>query len=381
MPATLLLLAQVIAAPIQAASDDRPVRLWLGPSPVTQGAAIPVYVAAARDGYLLVLRVATDGRVTVVFPADPKSNGFVARGAYTLRAPGGQPALVVNERSGTGLVLAALAQTPFRFGEFTRAGRFDAGLLVASYPGADGPGTLTDIAQRMLGDGWFNSDFALYTVRSAATAAALARRQAQAESASDLQDPRADARGQNGEGTPVIVFQTVSPEPVLEQTVVERTIVEPVLIIASVCEPGTGGCHPSGFHRRRHDRREPPVKTSGVCQIGSDCPPGVGAPAKVLALGMSPIRRPQAPVTPPVPQQPAIPVPPPAQVERLVTRSKPVTYVVMSAPPAAASVVQPPRTVTLPRGGTTTAAGGTRTITSRQAGTALRPAKILPRVH
>ena len=165
-------------------------------------------------------------------------------------------------------------------------------------------------------------------------------------------------------------------------------MIEPVLIIASVCEPGAGGCHPSGFRRRHHDRREPPVKTSGVCQIGIDCPPGVGAPAKALALGMSPVPRRHAPVAPPSP----------AQVERVVARAKPVQYVVMSAPAPApgtgtAPVAQPARripastvsapqarTVTLPRVGGGTATSGTRSMTSRQVGIALRAAKIL-RVH
>lgn len=391
---TLLFLAQVVATPYQGPTDARPVRLWLGASPVATGDVVPVYVAAANDGYLLVLRVATDGRVDVVFPADPQTDGRVARGAYELRAPGNRPALVATEGRGTGLVLAALSETPFRFRDFASAGRWDRGLLVASYAGADGPGTLTDIAQRMLGDGWFNYDFALYTVRT----------QAQMNVArSNSDQPRADARGQSdATDAPTIgvcngctiVYQTVSPEPVLEQTVVERTIVQPVVIFASICEPGVGGCGPSGFRRHRPLRRDPPVKAEGICQIGIDCPAGVGAPAQALSmrrasLSMSPVGRYTAPTPPLAAPDITVPVPvrTPIVAQRVGFVSKAGRDVVMSVPApvnrvggwttgaarpteAAPASQSPTRTMAVRTGGV---------MTARQAGTAMRAARIAPR--
>lgn len=376
------LLAQVVAAPIHTATDERPVRLWLGSSPVAPGETVPVYVATASSGYLLVLRVATDGRVDVVFPDDPAADGYVGRGAYELRARGNRPALVANEPRGTGLVLAALSATPFRFGEFARAGRWDRGLLVASYPGADGPGTLSDIAQRMVGDGWFNSDFALYTVRTRGSA---------------LQEPRAVARGQNDDAPPVtadiavcngctIVYQTVSPAPILEQTVIERTIVEPIVIFASQCDPFVGGCH-----QRRHRRDDaPPVKTEGICQIGIDCPPGAVGQGKAItqrraSLSLSPIGRSPIPAPQPAPPEMTVPVPVAAASQRIVfvTKAAPAASVtnaaparrVSSNPPPAAAAVSPQqgRTVAMPR------ASGGMGMSARQAGTALRAARLLPR--
>ncbi len=390
---------------------------------------MPVYVAAASDGYLLVLRVATDGRVAVVFPADPKTNGFVTRGSYELRGNAGQPALIVNEGRGTGLVLAALSETPFRFTEFSSMGRWDGALLVASHPGADGPGTLTDIAQRMLGDGWFNSDFALYTVRSPRSEAQV-QAQRLNQQAPDLQDPRPDARGQSGDGIPAdiatcngctIVYQTVSPAPLLEQTPVEQAMVEPVVIYPSACDVWSGNCYSPGlfyssntynrhndYDRRKYaefakyDHRRPPRKTEGICSIGIDCPRGAGRPAKAIAmrqgtLTLSPVARPL----------PAAPQTPPGYVVQRAARTGTVAsprMVVMGKPtPVArqgATIVRGARAsaITMPVGvksGVTPRAGSAggairkagaaggraagAAMTGRQMGTAMRASKAMGR--
>lgn len=234
----LLLVTQLGAAP---------VGLSLGPTPVPPGAAVPVHVEAARDGYLLVLRLTTDGRLTVVF------DGFVARGAHQLRGAGNRQALIADAGGGTGLLLAALSATP----------RVGPGL---SLDPDDEPGAavLSAIAQRAFGSGMLGSAFALYTVRAwSRPEAAVAR--------ADAPPP------------PIVVIvqqpAPAQPEPAPAPAV--RSSVERTLIVASVCDVGAGNCSPSGF-RRRPQKREPPVKTSGICQTGVDCPPGVGAPAKTL---------------------------------------------------------------------------------------------------
>ena len=63
-------------------------------------------------------------------------------------------------------MLAAIAPAPFRLDEFVRAGAWDPTALAASDSavGSDGEAVLTDIVQRMLGDGSFNYDFATYRV-------------------------------------------------------------------------------------------------------------------------------------------------------------------------------------------------------------------------
>jgi uncharacterized protein DUF4384 len=155
------LLAQVVSAQDAA----RPVQLWLGSSgPLAPGDPVQVYVKTATDGYLLVLRAGTDGRVEVLFPADPTSDSYAGAGTYEIRRAGDAPAFVAAEPTGSGVVFAALSPTPFRFEEFLSAGRWSPEALVASWSGAGAEDALADIVQRMAGAGYFNYDIAPYAV-------------------------------------------------------------------------------------------------------------------------------------------------------------------------------------------------------------------------
>jgi hypothetical protein len=144
----------------------------------------------------------------------------------------------------------------------------------------------------MLGDGYFFSAMAIYTVgpRRARAPAPPAVATGSA--------PLAPGVGVCNGCT--IVYQTVAPEPVVELTVEQQTIVEPVIIAPSICDPFLGDCHV-----RRRERERPRFKTAGICRIGIDCPPGQGRAAKAIlvpqraSLTMSPIGRP-APEPPPM---------------------------------------------------------------------------------
>ncbi len=145
--------------------DARPVRVWLGSSGVlTRGTPVRVYVQAAQDGNLIVLHRRTDGRIEVLFPGKPNEDPFVRAGTYEIQATPSRVAFVVAEPDGSGLVLAALAPRDYRFDEFVRAAAWDPEALAPSWDGSDGEGVLSDIVQRMLGDGYFNYDIAAYTV-------------------------------------------------------------------------------------------------------------------------------------------------------------------------------------------------------------------------
>src|SRR5436309_346722 len=145
--------------------DARPVRVWLGSSGVlTRGAPVRVYVQAAQDGNLIVLHRRTDGRIEVLFPGKPNEDPFVRAGTYEIQATPSRVAFVVAEPDGSGLVLAALAPRDYRFDEFVRAAAWDPDALAPSWDGSDGEGVLSDIVQRMLGDGYFNYDIAAYAV-------------------------------------------------------------------------------------------------------------------------------------------------------------------------------------------------------------------------
>ena len=145
--------------------DVRPVRVWLGSSGVlTRGTPVRVYVQAAADGNLIVLHRRTDGRIDVLFPAKPDEDPFVRAGTYEIQATPSRVAFVVAEPAGSGLVLAALAPRAYRVDEFVRAAAWDPDALAPSWDGSDGEGILSDIVQRMLGDGYFNYDIVTYAV-------------------------------------------------------------------------------------------------------------------------------------------------------------------------------------------------------------------------
>lgn len=158
-------LLQTAQAPAGSPADGRPVRVWLdSQSPLTRGIPVRVYVQAALDGNLVVLHRRTDGRIAVLFPANPTDAPRVQPGTYEIRGPGDAAAFVVSEPDGTGMILAALSRDPLYFDEFTRAASWNPDALAPSWGEADAEGALSDIVQRMLGAGSFNYDVVTYTV-------------------------------------------------------------------------------------------------------------------------------------------------------------------------------------------------------------------------
>jgi len=165
LPLLFVALFQTVADGQTTSRDARPVRVWLGSSgALTRGTPVRVYVQAAQDGNLIVLHRRTDGRIEILFPDKPNEDPFVRAGTYEIQATPSRVAFVVAEPDGSGLVLAALAPRAYRFDEFVRAAAWDPDALAPSWDGSDGEGVLSDIVQRMLGDGYFNYDIAAYTV-------------------------------------------------------------------------------------------------------------------------------------------------------------------------------------------------------------------------
>ncbi len=62
------------------------------------------------------------------------------------------------------MILAALSPDPLRVNEFVRLAAWKEDALVPAWGGEDAEGALSDIVQRMLGDGAFNYDLVTYTV-------------------------------------------------------------------------------------------------------------------------------------------------------------------------------------------------------------------------
>lgn len=148
-------------------SDDPPVKIWLNHDTYRRGDKARVNVRLSDDGYVVVLRADTDGRVRVLFPLDPSDDAFV-RGGETIevRGRGDREAFYVDDRDGSGVVLAARSVAPFKFDEFVRGDHWDYRVLTARDAGDDKEAALVDIVQRMAGDGHFDYDAVTYGVGS-----------------------------------------------------------------------------------------------------------------------------------------------------------------------------------------------------------------------
>ena len=168
----LLLLSLAAPAPSGAAgtavrSNDPPVKVWLDQDNYRRGDKAHVNVQLGEDGYLVVLRADADRRVRVLFPLDPGDDAFVRGGrAIELRGRGDREAFSVDEREGSGLVLAARSVTPFKLDEFARGDHWDYRVLTARDAGDDKEQALLDIVQRMVPDGHVDYDAVNYTAAS-----------------------------------------------------------------------------------------------------------------------------------------------------------------------------------------------------------------------
>jgi hypothetical protein len=133
-----------------------------------------VYLQTTVDGNVVVLHARTDGRVEILFPSAPAGDPFVRAGTYEIRGPADGEPFTASGPEGRGMVVAALSPDPIWFDEFARYGKWNDDALTAAGSGADPEALLTEVVQRMLGDGSFNYDVATYyvTPRAATTAEA-----------------------------------------------------------------------------------------------------------------------------------------------------------------------------------------------------------------
>ncbi|HMC18618.1 MAG TPA: DUF4384 domain-containing protein, partial [Gemmatimonadales bacterium] len=172
-----LLLLHSLGGPVAPASTrqvaaDPPVRVWFNSDGDYEfGDRAKVYAQAAEDGNLVVLRADAGGHVRVLFPVDPAADQRVRAGKkYELKGRGGREAFVADDTTGHGTVLAAVAETPFRFDEFEKNGHWDYSALNDSTVHTDPEAGLMGLAQRMQGSetgGHFDYDVATYTVSPA----------------------------------------------------------------------------------------------------------------------------------------------------------------------------------------------------------------------
>jgi len=167
LPLLMVLGSSSIATPkvVPTADPDPPVHVWLNSDGnYVLGDKGKVYVRAAQDGYLVVLRATPDGRVRALFPIDPGDDQHVQAGKkYEIKGRGGQEAFRADDSTGHGTVLAAVAKDPFKVDDFAQNGRWDLDALSKQSANNDPEAALMSIVQQMQPAGArFDYDIATY---------------------------------------------------------------------------------------------------------------------------------------------------------------------------------------------------------------------------
>ena len=159
--ATSVLVPLAVAA---VSGNDAPVRIRLSDNVYVSGDRARVNVRTEKDGYLVVLRVDTEGRVRVLFPVDPGSSASVRGGReIELRGRGGREAFTVTEKDGAGMVFAARSDTPFNFAPFMTGQHWNLESLVPADSQPDPETAMVKLVDRM-GDWHYDYDAVPYKV-------------------------------------------------------------------------------------------------------------------------------------------------------------------------------------------------------------------------
>src|SRR6266480_3843179 len=143
--------------------ENRPrVEVWTdrGDSPYASGQGVRVHFRADRDAFVTILRVDTDGRVRVLFPREPWEDNF-ARGGGDYEVPGGhdRDAFYVDDYPGVGYLFAVAAADPFVYDGIQSKDHWDYRLIADGRVRGDPYVALTDLAQRIVPDGYADWDY------------------------------------------------------------------------------------------------------------------------------------------------------------------------------------------------------------------------------
>jgi hypothetical protein len=164
---TLLALTLIIPASrleTPAVLPDPAIKLRLSDDFDFRGERAKVRFKAERGGYLLVVRLDAEGRIRPLFPVDPDDSSLVRGGReFEVRSRGDRDAFTVDERDGTGYVLAAISDVPFDLSRFTRGSHWDLRALAEATSGDDPELALLDLVDS-LATGRFDYDLASYAV-------------------------------------------------------------------------------------------------------------------------------------------------------------------------------------------------------------------------
>jgi hypothetical protein len=167
----LLLASHAVPTPSVATTrTDTPVRVSFNEDGrYIYGDKAKVYVRAAADGYMLVLRSDAHGDIRVLSPLDPGGDQHVQAGKkYEVKGRGGREAFVAEDSAGQGVVLAAWSSTPFDVLRYDLDGHWDTKALGQAAVERTGTGTdpgarLQRVVDAMKPDRHYDYDAATYT--------------------------------------------------------------------------------------------------------------------------------------------------------------------------------------------------------------------------
>src|SRR5256884_587163 len=138
------------------------VEVWTdrGDSPYTSGQGVRAHFRADRDAFVTILRVDTDGRVRVLFPREPWEDNF-ARGGRDYEVQGGddRDAFYIDDYPGVGYLFAVASADPFVYEGIQSRDHWDYRLIADGRVRGDPYVALTDLAQRIVPDGYSDWDY------------------------------------------------------------------------------------------------------------------------------------------------------------------------------------------------------------------------------
>jgi hypothetical protein len=139
------------------------VQVWLSHRKTTRrGVRAKVYAQTSGDGYLLVFHADATGRVRILFPRSPGEDQFVLGGRpYELWDPG---AAAVDDTTGSGIIMAVAASTPFWVNQYIRDQQWDLRSLTDDLIQGDATSALLTAARAMQPGEGVRYDVASYAV-------------------------------------------------------------------------------------------------------------------------------------------------------------------------------------------------------------------------
>jgi hypothetical protein len=112
----------------------------------------------------VVFRLDGEGRIRPLFPLNPDDSSFVRGGReFEIRGRGDRDAFTVDERDGTGYVIAAISETPFDLAAYARGSHWDLRALSDAAGGLDPETALLDVIDSLATDR-YDYDLARYAV-------------------------------------------------------------------------------------------------------------------------------------------------------------------------------------------------------------------------